>query len=200
MGAPISPQPKYTRSASVMRNTAESYIADVLRRLFERYVLNEAQSLAAAAGLPDKWIEGLEVAEVGWNEFHLVNTFAGEFGEPLAQWFEEGTKRNYPITPKVEHADVGQYTDRDLEEMEHGDHTIRQHPPVLAWHRDGEWHFRRKVIHPGIEGAWVMKRAVEEGTPKVQEGLYWFLVKHPEFAEYDVGLRVEMIEGAGQQA
>lgn len=196
--AAINPQPTYEKPVSAVRNSVETYIADMLRTLFERFILAEAKSLAAAAGLPDGFIEGLEIKETGWNEFHLINTWRGQWGQPLALWFEEGTKQGYPIVPKVEHPTAEGYTDRDLEKMEHGDLTIRQHPPMLAWYRDGEWHFRRKVIHPGQQGRWVMKRALEEGVPKVREALYWWLVKHPEYAEYDIGLRVEMIEGHGE--
>lgn len=195
MPAPHPPQPTYQKSMSAVRNALETYIADVLRGLFEKYVLEEARTLGAAAGMPDKWIEGLEVKETGWNEFHLINTFKGKFNEPLAQIFEEGTKRNYPITPKVEHDTLEQYTDRDLKQIVHGDRTTHQHPPVLAWLRDGEWHFRRKVIHPGQPGGHVMKRAIEIGLPKVREGLMWYLAKHPEYAEFDVGLQVEQVEG-----
>ena len=197
MPAPISPQPVYRRSASTVRTALETDISEVLRTLFEKYVLEEARSLGAASGMPDKWIDGLDMEEAGWNEFHLVNTFKGKFGEPLAQIFEEGTKQNYPITPKVEHEDLSQYQDRDLAEIIHGDKTTHQHPPMLAWFRDGRWHFRRRVIHPGQPGSWAMRRAIEIGVPKVQEGLQWWIAKHPEYAEFDVGLQIELVEGAG---
>ena len=111
---------------------------------------------------------------MGVLEFKLVNTFKGKFGEPLAEWFEEGTARFYKIRPKVDHPITGFndaaatqsygyearegdeeprniYTERDVANIEHGDDTTRQHPSVLHWFRDGKHHYRKEVTHPGRE-------------------------------------------------
>ena len=122
-------------STASVSHGIEGYMDDLLKKLVEKHVLEKARSLARAAWLPDAFVDGLKVIRTDKYEYHLINTFKGKWGEPLALWYEKGTVQNYPIRPKVEHPTPEGYTERDRARIYHGDDTTTQHP--RGWHGSG---------------------------------------------------------------
>ena len=196
----------------------EDAIRPLVRKKLEDIVVEKAKTYAAAANLPDEFVDGIELRERsggGTVEFDLVNTFKGKFGEPLAEWFEEGTKRFYKIRPKVDHPTFGFgdaqpvlsrgqeareddenprniYTERDIAHIEHGDDTKRQHPSVLHWFRDGIHHYRKEVTHPGREPVLAMHLAQDAAMEDVRRIVQNIKV---DAEGYDVTIDSEWVPG-----
>ena len=124
-------------------------------------VLAKAIALAYAANMPIGFIEGLQIVETATG-FQLYNDWAGEFGEPLAKWFEDGTRTHW-IEPKVKHPPGGNVQGRSTEKAEHGDGTTVQHPSVLHWTKNGVSFFSKGHYVRGIPKFAVMKNALESG-------------------------------------
>ncbi len=212
--------PESSTAASVERDMYRM-MTPAIEKILEDTVVGKAKSYADAAGLPEEFRDGIELrrtdsggsAAPAWD---VVNTFKGKFGEPLAKWFEEGTKRNYPIRPKLDHAGYGfgdaqpvqgrgherrdddeeprnLYTERDVAPIEHGDDTQRQHPSVLSWVRGGIRYFRKEVKHPGRPPTAAMdlaqQESIEDARRKVKAAL-------PKVEGYDLKIELELI-GAG---
>ena len=205
--------------------TAASVAADVgammgpaLEKIFASTVVDTARSYADAAALPEEFRDGVEMRKdpstpATAAEWSLVNTFKGKFGEPLAEWFEEGTKRFYKIRPKVDHPQFGFgdsqpvigtghiaregdddprniYTERDVAHVEHGDDTSRQHPSVLHWFRYGSHHYRKEVTHPGRQPTAAMAMALENSIEEARRAAEAAL---PEVEGYELKIELELV-------
>ena len=166
------------------------------RALAEQILLGEIERYASAANLPEKFIRGLEIREDHQGTevtYEVVNTWTNEFGLPLAEWFDQGTKQGYLIEPKVTHDPIGLsapsdagaplhtdtplepetlHTDRDRARVQHDDTGYSvQHPSLLYWERDGEQHWRRTVIHPGQPAILAIQKGLEAGQRRFAEAL-----------------------------
>ena len=139
--------------------------------LYDVNILEYAQILAEyvkraarAAGLPEKFILGVKAKKVGVGRAIIYNDWRGPNGEPLATYFNDGTKRNYVIEPKVVHPEGGK-----AEFMGHSSDRIDppnkavQHPSVLHWEEGGKDFFAKRVIHPGQPATHVFQIGIREG-------------------------------------
>ena len=128
---------------------------------YNKFVIPECQRLALAANLPMGFVTGFEFRKTGFCQGKVVNTF-GNKDEPLAKWYNYGTKRYYRIAPKVEHPPGGPRAARDVEDVGEG-HI--QHPSVLHWKdpETGEDVYRPEVIHPGFPRTEILEIGVQEG-------------------------------------
>ena len=191
----VVPPPNAT-IVSVQRDL-HAFLEETIYASIRRYVLDKARSFALASNLPDKFADGMEFIRTGPYEYRLVNKWRGKWGEPLAQWFEEGTKNNYIIEPKIMHRDLDQYMGRDRARIAHGDGTQTHHPRFLAWFREGMWHFRRRVIHPGRIATNIMQKALDEGSDEAARHIRRLV---PDIEGFVASVRIERLGGTGPRA
>lgn len=139
------------------------------RDLLESTIVDEMKRHARAANLPKEFIEGITLerkeTSTGRSKWRIINTWKGPRGEPLARWFESGTKRDYPIIPRVYQPPK---TKRQKER------TPKYAKPDtgatwLHWERDGEEHFRKAVTHPGQPRSDAMKKGMAEGRVRLRD-------------------------------
>lgn len=160
-----------------MMKMAKSQIKKKFKKFIERngekmvrdLVYKEMIQMAHAANMPDAFIKGIKFKKISKTRFRIYNDWKGPFNEPFAKWFEYGTKKNYPITPKVQHPKAFRRVTRDQERIEHGDGTVVQHPSVLHWVKDGKHFFADEVIHPGIHGNKPMNTGFNIGKKKITD-------------------------------
>ncbi len=213
---------RLTASAATVEDDVGRLATPVIEKILNDTVIEKARSYADAAGLPEKFRDGIELrrndsgASATSPEWSVINTFRGKFGEPLAEWFEEGTKRGYVIRPKLDHpgaasgtdqqphSGFGQrnreeddeprniYTERDVAHVEHGDDTTRQHPSVLSWLTGGIRVFRKQVKHPGREPVAAMDLALHDSIAEARRAVEAAL---PEVDGYDVKVELELVRG-----
>ena len=139
------------------------------RELIESTIIDEMKRHARAAKLPKKFIEGIKLENVaasrGRTKWRIYNDWEGPLGEPLASWFERGTKRNYPIIPRM---DQPKKTKRERER------TPKYEKPstgasYLHWERpEGKHNFRKRVIHPGQPAHKAMEQGMAVGRVRLQ--------------------------------
>ena len=215
-----SAKPPPGSSVSSVTREVEALMRPAIRKIIRENTVEKAKSFASAANMPDEFVDGIEVRDGGFTaagvmDYDIVNTFKGKFGEPLAEWFEEGTKRNYKIRPKLDHPVIGFsdaaptqgagyadrmedeeprniYTERDVAYVEHGDETRRQHPAVLSWERDGVRYYRKEVTHPGREAVLSMYLAQSNSIEEVRRAAKAAV---PRVRGYEVSVEVEWIPG-----
>ena len=130
----------------------------------------EIKRHAEAANLPKEYMKGLTLTlvETGQSrqKWQITNTWKGKRGEPLASWFERGTKRNYPIIPRIHQPPK---TKREKER------TPKYAKPstgasLLHWERpSGQHHYRAKVIHPGQPRSDAMKKGFIAGKARLRD-------------------------------
>ena|SRR2546426_4818281 len=116
----------------------------------EEELLQRAQKLGWAKGLSENalsymWIETQQIGnKIGVD---LIWDYKGPNDEPISVFLENGT-RAHEIVAKGK---------------------IMGGSDVLAWQgKDGKMVFRPKVKHPGTQGMFIIKRAMEEGFPRLK--------------------------------
>ncbi len=146
-------------------------------------ILPQVIIMAQAANLPEKFIQGIDVEQSGPFQITFFNDWSGKWDEPLAKWFNYGTKRNYVIENIVKHPKGGYRTGHSHEKIDHPT-TRTQHPKVLHWKKNGVSHFARRVIHPGFPKTEAIERGVELGLPiwtkRIQEETKRYILAHRE--------------------
>ena len=135
------------------------------RKLLMDTIVKEMIAYSNAAGMPKGFIDGITVKHKatanGKSTWTITNTWVGENGEPLAHWFEEGTKRNYPIEPRI-------YQEANKRRPKYAKESYL--PSMLHWERPaGKHYFRRKVIHPGQPPRRPMAKGFEAGQKALVE-------------------------------
>ena len=89
----------------MVRPPSRTFKTAATEELIRTTIMEEIKRHAEAANLPKQYIDGLTLTLVeagsGSQKWRIVNTWEGPRGEPLARWFEAGTKRFYPIRPRV---------------------------------------------------------------------------------------------------
>lgn len=74
------------------------FIAQNIEKWMEETILSTVIAYCKAANLPQKFQDGIKI-EQHEDGYELVNTWVGDNGEPLATWFEYGT-RDHWVEPK----------------------------------------------------------------------------------------------------
>ena len=148
----------------MVRPPSRTFKTAATEELIRTTIMEEIKRHAEAANLPKQYIDGLTLTLVeagsGSQKWRIVNTWEGPRGEPLARWFEAGTKRFYPIRPRVLQPPK---TKRQRER------TPKYAKPstgatLLHWERPkGQHHFRSQVIHPGQPRSDAMKDGFAAG-------------------------------------
>jgi hypothetical protein len=144
-----------------VKTQVNDFLDSRMEYYYDKFVIPEVKAVARAANLPEAFVESFEFRKTGRNKGKVVNTL-GTKDEPLAKWFNYGTKRNYPIEPKVKHPEGTERAARDADEV--GDGQV-QHPTVLHWidPNTGEDRFASIVIHPGFPKTEAMEIGVRLG-------------------------------------
>ena len=148
-----------------LEQETNQFLDDHMEELYNTWVIPEVKRMAEAMLLPSEFVDSIRFEKTGQNQGKVINDF-GVPDLPLAVWFNYGTKRFYPITPKVQHPEgASPRATRDTEDVGEG-HI--QHPSVLHWvDESGKDHFRKKVIHPGFPKTLAMEFGVNEGKKKL---------------------------------
>ena len=120
-----------------------SELENEIPRLIERHLLEPTIRLASAANMPTGFIKGIKLKQDGKN-YIIYNDWTGEKGEPLAEFFEYGTKRHY-IAPKSR-----------------GDPAAKG-AKSLHWMKDGLTFFSKGHYVSGITAYNVMKTGISNG-------------------------------------
>jgi hypothetical protein len=154
---------------STFKQRVNDFVDENMESMFDGIVIPETKRMASAMMLPTGFIESIRFEKTGYLKGKVIDDF-GAPDLPLAVWFNYGTKRNYPITPKVEHPEgASPRAARDLEPI--GDGHV-SHPSVLHWvDESGKDHFARKVIHPGFPKTLAVEFGVQQGKKKLIEML-----------------------------
>ena len=140
---------------------------DKERKLLMDTIVKEMIAYCHASNMPDKFIEGITLKHKsnarGKSTWIITNTWEGTRGEPLAKWFEEGTKQNYPIIPRL-------YQSVKKRRPKYAKDTTL--PKSLHWERpEGTHNFAMKVIHPGQPARMPMAKGFESGQKLLQQKL-----------------------------
>lgn len=136
-------------------------------------IRQRAVSYASAQNLPLEFIDGIKLRKSA-SGYILYNDWIGKFNEPLAKWFEMGTKRHW-IEPKVKHPPGGRVEGRSTEEVEHGDGTSIQHPSVLHWVSNGVNFFSKGHYVSGIKAFKTMATAITVGMRHIDARVRRFI-------------------------
>jgi len=143
------------------------YLDENMDKYYNNFVIPEIQAVARASNAPDEFVNGFKFVKTGKAKGKIINTW-GTQDNPLARYWNYGTKKNYEIRPKVEHPERRETRDRDIV----GDKGQRQHPESLRWiDQTGRRVFAKVVIHPGVEKTLAMEKGIETGTRRMKQQL-----------------------------
>jgi hypothetical protein len=145
------------------RAEVNNFIDSNMQSNYDRLVIPEIKAVARATNAPEAFVESFYFVKTGKNKGKIINTL-GTKQNPLARYFNYGTKRNYPITPKVQHPPGGQRAARDKEEVGEGKVL---HPSKLRWvdPQTGQVRFADIVIHPGFPRTLAMEIGLKSAQP-----------------------------------
>lgn len=145
--------------------THGEYLKDAVEHTYVFWI----KRMAVAAGLPREFVDGVK-ARVEGNDVIVYNDWTGPFGEPLATFFNNGTKP-HEIRPKVEHPQGGHaLPGRSHEQIDPPDKKV-QHPRALHWKKGGFNFFAKSVWNPGLASTRVFEAGREEARPFIKEYL-----------------------------
>jgi hypothetical protein len=147
------------------RAEINDFIDDNMEANYNRFVIPEIKAISRAANAPEAFTESFYFLKTGKNAGKIINTL-GTKQKPLAKWFNYGTKRNYPITPKVQHPQGTPRAEREKEDIG-GGHVSE--PSVLHWidPQTGKDMFREIVIHPGQPRTLAMEIGLRIGQKRL---------------------------------
>lgn len=90
-----------TQRANIKKHIDE-ILDDFMEPLVNFTIITEIKSIAAAANMPQAFIDGVKFIKTAKNIGKVINTWGTE-EKPLARWFNYGTTRHWiePVTAKV---------------------------------------------------------------------------------------------------
>lgn len=134
---------------------------------YKTFVIPECQAIARAANCPQGFVQGFDFVKTGFGRGKIINTF-GSMDNPLAKYFNYGTKKNYLIEPKVQHPAGSPRSPRDAEQVGTEEEPKVVHPTMLKITLpDGTIIFRPAAIHPGIEKSMALEDGTQLGTKRL---------------------------------
>lgn len=147
-----------------VRSQVKDFIDDNMEDNYNRFIIPEIKAISRAANLPEAFVESFAFVKTGPNRGKIINTL-GTKQNPLAKYFNYGTKRNYPITTKVLHPEGTPRAEREKEDI--GGGSVSEPSTLHYVDAGGIDHFPKMVIHPGFPRTLAMEVGLRLGQKRL---------------------------------